>query len=209
MLKNNKGFTMVELVVSIAVLSLLSIGVTSLMTTGARNYSTVNTLVNLQYESQMALAQVQEYAIDCNYAINWNDTDNTLTIVNKGDADFDFVYHVFRLDNTDNTLYYGTQVYSHIEHSDTPMEVRQGVVDATPAGIANAVVARDVQSFDIVLPSALSITDEDFDGDGDINEATDAYAVIDELSYTLILENYGRTHTATQRISLRNKPMVI
>ncbi len=93
---NNKGFTLIELIVGIAIMSVIAIAVMSLMTNGAKTFSSINYYVNLQYESQLAMAQVGEYLIDTQENIGI--VEDKLTIDNG--------LHGFYLDETTNILYY-------------------------------------------------------------------------------------------------------
>ncbi len=76
----NKGFTLVEVIVAVAILGLISVAAMTLMTTGARTFSSINYYVSLQYESQLSMSQIQEYVIDCEDNISFDDTTDTLTI---------------------------------------------------------------------------------------------------------------------------------
>ncbi len=197
MVKNNKGFTMVELVVSIAIFAILSIGITNFMVTGTNLFASVNTYVDLQYESQTAMAQLQEYVIDSNYSVNWDDTADTLTIVNHidgygsdgipgtGDDTITVVTHVFRLNVADEELLYGTATHD--------------VADATPTIDPQAIMARHVTGFDVTRGAIETVTAEE-------SETGVEYNVFDNITFTLTLENHGREYETTQDLFLRNKP---
>lgn len=97
---NNRGFTLVELIVSAAILSIVALAASAFMVAGARTYSSVNYTVRLQYEAQLAMAQLQEYTVDCTTGIAWDGT--TLYIVNGSTV------HLFKFDSAAQTLSYGT-----------------------------------------------------------------------------------------------------
>lgn len=101
--KNNKGFTLTELIVSIAILSIVAVAACSFMVTGTRTYSSLNYTVRLQYEAQIVMAQLQEYTIDCTDGIAWDDSKSTPTlyIVNGTDV------HLFVFNSENQTLSYG------------------------------------------------------------------------------------------------------
>ncbi len=194
MVINNKGFSMVELIVSIAIFGFLSVGIVGLMMTGTNLFSSINTYVDLQFESQTAMVQIQEYVIDCNYSVKWDDATNTLTITNEEDG-VDalnnpikiYKTHIFTFNETDNTLYYGTN----------------------PTGV-NSVMARYVNDFNIILPSAtdiIVIDDVDTNQDGIINE-DDYYNAIDSIDFELTLEHRGRQYFSEQSLFLRNTPRI-
>ena len=61
MKKDNRGVTLVELLISFAILGIVSAVIAGFITTSSNTYSTLTTEVNLQYESQMAMNQLQGY----------------------------------------------------------------------------------------------------------------------------------------------------
>ena len=96
--KNNQGFTLTELIVSAAILGIVAVAACAFMVAGTRTYSSVNYSVRLQYEAQIAMAQLQEYTVDCTDGIAWDGS--TLYIVNGSDV------HLFTFDSTAQTLSY-------------------------------------------------------------------------------------------------------
>ena len=96
--KNNRGFTLTELIVSTAILGIVALAASAFMIAGTRTYSSVNYTVRLQYEAQIAMAQLQEYTVDCTDGIAWDGS--TLYIVNGTDV------HLFAFDSTAQTLSY-------------------------------------------------------------------------------------------------------
>lgn len=108
---NNKGFSLVELIVSFAVLSLVLVLIGIVIKSSANTYSMISSNINLQYESQLAMSQIQEYVIDCNGSVVVLDDDgnNILYIFNKratGVGD-DYDGYMFKLsaDTSDLKLY--------------------------------------------------------------------------------------------------------
>ena len=100
--KNNRGFTLTELIVSTAILGIVALATSAFMIAGTRTYSSVNYTVRLQYEAQIAMAQLQEYTVDCTDGIAWDDDAKILYIVNGNDV------HLFKYDPdlTKQTLSY-------------------------------------------------------------------------------------------------------
>ena len=96
--KNNQGFTLTELIVSTAILGIVAVAACAFMVAGTRSYSSVNYTVRLQYEAQIAMAQLQEYTVDCTDGIAWNGS--ILYIVNGNDV------HLFKFNSGTETLSY-------------------------------------------------------------------------------------------------------
>ena len=129
----NGGFTLVELIVATAILGVVALATAGFMSASARTYSSVNYSLRLQYASQLAMAQLQEYLIDCNGGIAW-DGDELYILNVDADAPADAekgVLHLFRYDSVTGCLYYG---------KNTPR-------GATPA--ANDLLAEYVSAVDI------------------------------------------------------------
>ena len=95
--KNNRGFTLVELIVSTAILGIIALSASAFMIAGTKTYSSLNYAVRLQYEAQLVMAQLQEYTVDCTKGIAWDAAKRTLYIANEdGNPDTDdAVVHVF------------------------------------------------------------------------------------------------------------------
>ncbi len=104
-MKNNKGFTMVELLVSIAILSFVITSLTVLMTTSSRTYANMFRTTNMQYESQIVMSQLQERIVDCNGGLAFDDAQDILYVVNIN-SDKTKTLHAFRLEQ--NKMLYGT-----------------------------------------------------------------------------------------------------
>lgn len=75
-LKQNKGFSLVELIVAFAILSIVSLTVLMVMNAGTNMFTTVDKQINIQYKSQAAMAQFQQYFMGCSKAICKTDDDN-------------------------------------------------------------------------------------------------------------------------------------
>lgn len=176
--KNNQGFTLVELIVSTAILGIIALSASAFMIAGTRTYSSLNYAVRLQYEAQVVMAQLQEYTVDCTKGIVWDATKKTLYIANEdGDPNTDdAVVHMFVHDAAD-----GAQniVYKRVDCEDSKF-VEQ--IDSSTFTV-DALMAEHVKSMNVT-----------FDGN--------------QAKITLEMARGNKTYIATQVIALRNQPII-
>lgn len=100
---NNKGVSLVELIVTIAILGVVTVAVQSFILTSAKINSKVTSNVKLQYESQLVMANVQKQLANTGEAVFCDE--DTLLMVTEADGGNNTV-SIFFLDNN-NTFYYG------------------------------------------------------------------------------------------------------
>ncbi len=86
MKNNNQGFTLVELIVSIAILSLLSFGATYFLNSGVRTFNTVESATQLQFDSQIVMAQVEHYILSASEEIYWDELNRDLYLTSKDET---------------------------------------------------------------------------------------------------------------------------
>lgn len=77
MKNKNSGFSLVELLVSIAILAVVSLGVVMFMTTTSNSYSRTSADLDLQTEAQLVANSFIDLIIDCEKRVN--DTDQVLS----------------------------------------------------------------------------------------------------------------------------------
>lgn len=80
---NNKGYTLVELLLSIAILAIVMAQVANIMYSTTLIYKNGNRDISLQTEAQQIVAMVEELVMDCDGKVTFNSTSNTITIDNK------------------------------------------------------------------------------------------------------------------------------
>ena len=114
-MKNHKGFSLIELIVSVAILGIVSLASLGFLVSGVNGYSSVSGNVNLQNKSQIAMNFIREYVIDCNEGIFFSEDDSALytfysrEVWNTESMDWEKSYtaHVFKYDSENKSLYYG------------------------------------------------------------------------------------------------------
>ncbi|MGN0326562.1 MAG: prepilin-type N-terminal cleavage/methylation domain-containing protein [Lachnospiraceae bacterium] len=86
-MKNNKGYTLVELLISLALLAIIMLEIFGVMQNSSKLYSNGTYEVELQTEAQQVIQQLNELMIDANHSIsaNYNPTtsSNDITISNN------------------------------------------------------------------------------------------------------------------------------
>ncbi|HCT64123.1 MAG TPA: hypothetical protein DIC60_02425 [Lachnospiraceae bacterium] len=144
MKNNNKGFSLLELIVSFAILGIVSGIIMSMVTTSSNTYKSVTSDVNLQYESQLTMSQLQEYIVDCNGGICFDD--NKLYLLNTNGTGY--VAHIFRFDNTDGRMYYARE----------PVVIDESAGTATCDVPSGDFMAGYITDFDVQLSATDSLT---------------------------------------------------
>jgi len=136
MKNDNRGFTLVELIVSIALLGIIAVAAAGFLVTGTRTYTNVNYSVRLQYETQLAMNQIQDYVMNCGKGIAFDGS--ILYIVNSDDT-LDEV----KWSSADGQLLFGrgSAAESGIQATDLMAEHVTGfAVSFTPAAADDKVV---------------------------------------------------------------------
>lgn len=67
----NKGFTLIELIISIAILSIVGLAIFGFMATSSNLYGREVTQADLQYESQLVINQLQDMLIDASQSVTY------------------------------------------------------------------------------------------------------------------------------------------
>lgn len=111
-LKNNQGFTLVELLSSFTIFAFFSIALLTYMTTAGSIQSKVNAAVGLETKAQVAMGVIEEYLVDASASVIFKD--DILYIMNNKSyddtsaTDSGCTLHGFKWDSTTKKLYYVT-----------------------------------------------------------------------------------------------------
>lgn len=102
MKRNNRGMTLIEMIVAFAILGVVSVAIFSMMLTATKTYTNLTSTVKLQYEAQLAMANVERYMVNCNEGMYWDG--KTLFLINEeeGAQSLQVVYL------KDGELFYGS-----------------------------------------------------------------------------------------------------
>ncbi len=123
MRKDHKGFTLVELIIAIAILAIVTLAVCGFIVVGSRSYTSANTDIMLQQEAQLALNQISDVIIDTTDSINYGNgtelvlkdsefssepDEKILVVVNKKGSNNDNDSYRFEWSKDSETIYFNT-----------------------------------------------------------------------------------------------------
>lgn len=98
LLRKNKGFSLVELIIAFSLLSIIAMAVLAVMNAGTNMFTSVDRELNLQNKSQNAMTQFQQYFMGCSKAICNTDGDITYFAGNN---------KVYAIKKDGSNLYFG------------------------------------------------------------------------------------------------------
>ncbi|MDD6627320.1 MAG: prepilin-type N-terminal cleavage/methylation domain-containing protein [Lachnospiraceae bacterium] len=195
MRKNHKGFTLVELIIAVAILSIVTLAVCGFIMVGSRSYTSANTDVMLQQEAQLALNQISDVIIDTTDSINYGGksdsasememvlkdsefseepTEKCLVVVNKKASNNDNPSYWFSWNKAEEVIYFNTSDDVVDESNPEP-----NFVDAD-----KAVLAQHVKEFHV-----------------DISQFEQNRVVKVSMTFA----NGGREYTTSNNITVRNR----
>ncbi len=182
---NSKGFTLLELIISVAVLSVIMVMIFSMMTSGSVFFEKSNSMMKVSYSLQETLSQIKETVIDCSAAIKIeNDSaNNEFVVVNKKGTD-DYMACAYKYDPAAKILYYGET--SFVSPTDTTL----------PGKI----------KCDKVLTEGVTAFSASFVPSNNQDSETNLYR-IRSLSVSVTVEKNGRSDSAVETIAPRNNPL--
>lgn len=189
MRKNNKGFSLVELIVTFAIISIIGLAVFGFMSVSNRQFRTVSTDVGLQYDQQVVVNQIRDYILESSDAIFYDNDDQALYVfkqtdekvepdpLNPADPGIQYKYSVSKLrfdnpngtknpgdegydDTLTGTIYVANKLMDTFNEADNPATAyKDDLADAN----AEKILGSNVQSITYDLTEALSHKKVSFD----------------------------------------------
>ena len=207
MRKNQKGFTLVELIIAVAILAVVTLAVCGFIVVGSRSYTSANTDIMLQQDAQLALNQMSDVIIDTTESISYSGlvggsmqtvlkdsefsgeaTDKCLAVVNKKPETDDLNQNPsywFYYSKADETIYFNeVDLYDGIADSDagpTESEIKDKF-DA--ASTDKAVLVEHVTDFSV-----------------DVSQFEQNRVVMLALTF----ENGNRMYSTSNNVTVRNR----
>ena len=193
MLKNNKGFSLVELLVAFAITAIAGVALMSFIGISFFDFKKNSNEINVQYESQLAENQIENMVLSATNGVYFDDVNKKLSLYTFDFATKTKKNKMIYLDKADTDatgkLYLTEQDYDETVKADG---TDVGWTDTSSELFANYISDFDVKIYDkegnIVTPSS----------------ATDADRV--ELTLSYIADD--RTYAETANITLRNQVVI-
>lgn len=175
---NNKGVSLVELIVTIAIMGVVSVAVQGFTLTSAKLNSNIVSDVKLQYESQVVMANVQKHIANAGDKVSWyfdteTETDaktKTLLMLTAGEGDAADSVKVLFFNKEQKILYYGEGL----------------VAESGPTTVSIYKLSENITDFSVSFTQ-------------DAGKATKA-------DITLEAERNREKYVGVQSVALRNKP---
>lgn len=83
MKQNNRGMTLIEMIVAFAILGIVSTSIFSMLLTGTKTYTKLTTTVKLQHQAQVATSNIERRILNCNGGLTYRDDQNALFIITE------------------------------------------------------------------------------------------------------------------------------
>lgn len=207
MRKNQKGFTLVELIIAVAILAIVTLAVSGFIVVGSRSYTSANTDIMLQQDAQLALNQISDVIIDTTESISYSGlvggsmqtvlkdsefsgevTDKCLAVVNKKPETDDLNQNPsywFYYSKDDETIYFNeVDLYDGIADPDAGPTASEIKDKFDAASTDKAVLAEHVTEFSV-----------------DISQFEQNRVVMLALTF----ENGNRMYTTSNNVTVRNR----
>lgn len=186
--KNNKGFSLVELIISFAILALLALGVFGIMSASSRLFTFVDKDVNVQYKSQTAMAQFQQYFMGCSKGITVYDYESNHAIYFADNTGF----YAFFYDTTAENPEHKEEDkvwFKKVDYADAAADT-----DSLSGYSGYSLFCSDVSDFNIEVFSTVD----------------DGVKIAQSVKITLtVSDDNGKEYETSQLFSFRAKPVYI
>lgn len=178
---NNRGMTLIELIVAFAILGVMSVSVFGILLTSTKTYTKMTSSVKLQYETQLTMANIERRIMNCNEGITWGNA----TVTNDENKKELFLV------NEEN----GKKTLQVIYHKNITDELYYGTGELTAEGSLNLtfyLLAEHVDEMKVKLVTTVS--------------PEDGLTYVKQVQLSLTMSQNNITYTGEKTIALRNQP---
>lgn len=187
-IENNKGLTLLEMIISVAIMSIVIVTVTSFMVTGTKMFGASNNEIQLQQEVQLALSNVENRIIDAKRGIRCDDdgTQVILTVFNDKTSTEPKEYIVWN--RKDKKIYYASSA-SDVTLTTFP---------------TNEVLASNVEKFEVKLKEGTLGTTITPDPSATAQPTESVVKSNPKVEIAIEVREKGRTHSSQKIVTFRN-----
>ncbi len=185
---DNRGFTLVELLICIIIFGVVLVAVFGFMMASAKSFNTVNDRLDLQLQAQLTSNQLSEYLVDCTGGICTSADGKAVYILNRepsGGADY--TVHIFK--QVENRINYGRQAATY-----NAATQKYTFTDLADSELSAFLQADGVQ---LLLKDAQG------------NTVTQPGSPVASVELSLRFEKRSAKYSVTKNIALRNLPPLI
>lgn len=129
---NNRGISLVELIVTMAIAAIVSLGIITFIITSYNQYRSQNSNINLQYEAQLTMNQLEDMILNASNGVSFDAATKTLTLYNQtskpqedGTVAYENVISVISWDESAHQLILTKYLYNPDDGSRTPTSGNQ------------------------------------------------------------------------------------
>ena len=208
-LKNNKGLSLVELIVSFAILAIAGVAVMGLIQAGTNHFNSTGKDVGLQYEQQVVVNRLRDALLEASDAISYDDSTKTLLIYTRKDMGItrsgavahEFQFDVAKIFLSGNELRYASKLVTSSGAHTSSGSFDHSILD----GVSDTLLGEDVKDVEFFLDEidkGIIKFDISFEADGKIitsnqvvslrnavKEVTDSGEILLASSETLVDNN--------------------
>lgn len=155
-MEKNRGLSLVELLITVAILSIVLVIAISFMMTGSRSFTKGNADSTVQKEAELTVNQIEDMIIDINGGVSMTDdagkTEMTMYHTeDDGTGSLLYTKEAVTWNKSDNNVYCSKWMVNYDDSTDTY------VVDASaPDNYVDQLLAEHVTSFDVDLSDTLT-----------------------------------------------------
>ncbi|MBD5485109.1 MAG: prepilin-type N-terminal cleavage/methylation domain-containing protein [Lachnospiraceae bacterium] len=155
-MEKNRGLSLVELLITVAILSIVLVIAMSFMMTGSRSFTKGNADSTVQKEAELTVNQIEDMIIDINGGVSMTDdagkTEMTMYHTeDDGTGSLLYTKEAVTWNKSDNNVYCSKWMVNYDDSTDTY------VVDASaPDNYVDQLLAEHVTSFDVDLSDTLT-----------------------------------------------------
>ena len=179
MMRSNKGFSLIELIVAVAILAVAGVAIFGFVVNTSNSYSRTNKEVKLQYEQQLAVNQIRDMIVESDKGIYFDEASKSLALygavkIDPSTGDKSYPVTVIHFKQSDGKMYFGTREFASGE-------------TVTFAGVTpDKILSENVTEFKVDLTK--------------VNR--------DKVQFQVTFTVGEREQTATETVALRNRLVV-